>query len=80
MKLSERQSIRASLVGETVLEIGQRIKMSTIGAVRCPRLALKNGVVVGLSQYKSSVTVRFDGNRSSTCLHRDYIEPTSRSG
>jgi hypothetical protein len=36
-------------------------------------IALKPGVVVGLSQYNSSITVRFDGNRSSTCLHRDYI-------
>jgi hypothetical protein len=71
----ERKTVRKSLIGKTELEIGQRIKMSAIGAARSPRLALKTGVVVGTSQYNSSITVRFDGNGTSTCLHRNYIEP-----
>jgi hypothetical protein len=75
MKLIERQNIRRSLIGKTELKIGQRVKMSAIGAARSPRLALKTGVVVGFAQYNGSVTVRFDGNKSSTCLHRDYLEP-----
>jgi hypothetical protein len=74
MKLNERQG-RASLIGAAELEIGQRIKMSAIGTARSPRLALKLGVVVGLSRYNNSITVLFDGNKTSTCLHRDYIEP-----
>jgi hypothetical protein len=75
MKLSERKNIGTPLIGGAQLEIGQRIKMSPIGAARSPRLAFKRGVVVGLSHYNSSITVRFDGNKSSTCLHRDYLEP-----
>ena len=55
--------------------IGDRVKMSALGAARCPRLALKTGTIVGLSQYNGSVTVRFDGNRSTTSIHRTYLQP-----
>jgi hypothetical protein len=59
--------------------VGTRIKMSELGAVRCPRLAEKVGTVVGgSSRYNSSITVLFDGNKTPTSLHRDYISPTSK--
>jgi hypothetical protein len=77
MKLGERRTIRVPSTGDAELTIGQRIKMSALGAARCPGLAAKTGVVIGFSQYKSSITVRFDGNRSSTSIHRHYIEPTN---
>lgn len=57
--------------------IGTRFRMSELGAVRCPRLAEKVGTVVGTSRYNTGLTVLFDGNKSSTCLHRDYILPIS---
>jgi hypothetical protein len=54
--------------------------MSALGAARCPRLADKEGVIVGLSRYQSSVRVLFDGSKSPTSLHRDYIEQIPSSG
>jgi hypothetical protein len=55
--------------------IGARFKMSPLGSARCPFLAGKEGIIIGgSSRYAKSVLVRFDGNKSSTTLHRDYIE------
>jgi hypothetical protein len=54
--------------------IGDRVRMTALGAMRCVRLANKKGTIVGRSQYASSVSVRFDGNKSSSTFHRDYVE------
>jgi len=59
------------------IAVGTRFQMSELGAVRCPRLANKVGTVVGSSRYNSGLTVLFDGNKTPTCLHRDYISPAS---
>jgi hypothetical protein len=59
------------------IAIGTRFKMNKLGAVRCPRLADKVGVVVGVSRHTTGITVLFDGDRRPTCLHRDYISSTS---
>ena len=59
-----------------VPQIGDRFKLSALGAERCPGLAGKVGTVIKRRLDSGIVTVRFDGNRNSTSLHRDYIEPT----
>jgi hypothetical protein len=59
------------------ITIGSRVRMSALGAERCPRLAENVGTVVGGSIYKNSVSIRFDGKKSSVTLHRDYIEGLS---
>ncbi len=56
------------------LVIGARFKMSALGSVRSPRLAAKEGIIVGGSRLNSSVRVLFDGRKSPMSLHRDYIE------
>jgi hypothetical protein len=56
------------------LSIGVRVRMSALGASRCTRLASKTGTIVGGSVYVNSVGVLFDGNRSSTTIHREYVE------
>lgn len=56
------------------LSIGDRVRVSPLGASRCPRLASKSGTVVGRSIYANSVSIRFDGNKSKSTLHRDYVE------
>jgi hypothetical protein len=48
--------------------------MTALGAARCPRLAQKEGTIVGASRLNSSVRVLFDGYKSPVSLHRDYIE------
>jgi hypothetical protein len=59
---------------EIQLQAGDRIKLSALGAERCPRLAGKTGTVIRRRLYSSIVTVRLDGNRTPTSLNRDYIE------
>jgi hypothetical protein len=54
--------------------IGDRVRISALGASRFPRLANKTGTVVGGSIYMSSISVRLDGNKSSSAFHRDYVD------
>jgi len=56
------------------LLIGDRVQISELGASRCPRLAGKTGTIVGRSIYANSVTVRFDGNKTTSTFHRNYLE------
>ena len=64
------------MICDTVkITIGDRVKMSSLGAARCPRLADREGVVVGGGQYQSTVRIIFDGFKAPTSLHRDYVEP-----
>jgi hypothetical protein len=51
-----------------------RVRMTALGAARCPNLAGREGVVVGAGRYHSTVRVLFDGFKSPTSLHRTYIE------
>ena len=54
--------------------IGDRVRMTALGASRCMRLADRMGTIVGRSIYANSFSVRFDGNKSSSTFHRDYLE------
>jgi|KBSSwiStaDraftv2_1062776.scaffolds.fasta_scaffold1875503_2 hypothetical protein len=62
---------------EERLSLRTRIRMSPLGAVRCPNLAGKEGIVIGTGRYRSTVRVIFDGFRSATSLHSSYIEPVT---
>jgi hypothetical protein len=59
------------------IAVGTRFKISKLGAVRCPSLADKFGIVVGLGRHNTGITVLFDGDRRPTCLHRGYISSTN---
>jgi len=59
------------------IAIGTRFKINKLGAVRCPNLADKIGIVVGLSRHNTGITVLFDGDRRPTCLHIGYISSIS---
>lgn len=54
--------------------LGVRVRLSALGAIRCPRLAGKTGTVVGRSVYVNSVAVLLDGNKSPRTIHRTYLE------
>ena len=58
-------------------EAGARIKISALGAARCPRLADRKGIIVGSGRYHCTVRVIFDGSKSPMSLHQDYIELVS---
>jgi hypothetical protein len=55
-------------------KVGDRFRMSTLGAQRCPRLSKKVGTITSMIENSQTVCVRFDGNKRPTTLHRDYIE------
>jgi hypothetical protein len=57
------------------LKVGDRVKMSALGSERSPVLAKKVGTITGVRRDSRTIFVRFDGNRTATTLHRDYIEP-----
>lgn len=63
---------------KTAITIGDRVRISALGASRCARLADKVGTIVGGSIYANSVHVRFDGNKSASTLHRDYLEVVAK--
>ena len=50
-----------------------RVRMSALGAIRCPNLAGREGFV-GTGRYRSTFRVMFDGFKSATSLHSTYIE------
>jgi hypothetical protein len=54
--------------------IGARFRMSALGAARNPRLAEREGTIVGTSRHNSSIRVLFDGRKTPMSLHRDYIK------
>jgi hypothetical protein len=56
------------------IAMGERVRMSALGAARSPRLAKKEGTIVGGSRLNSSIRVLFDGSKSPMSLHRDYVE------
>jgi hypothetical protein len=57
-----------------------RVRMSALGAVRCPNLAGREGVVVGAGRYRSTVRVMFDSFKSPTSLHSTYVEAVVEEG
>ena len=54
--------------------IGDRVRMTALGASRCMHLPDRMGTIVERSLYANSFGVRFDGNKSSSTLHLDYPE------
>lgn len=62
-------------IDATTFKAGERFCLSKLGAERCPRLRNKVGVIVTVRESLASVVVLFDGNRNTTTIHRDYIEP-----
>jgi hypothetical protein len=59
------------------IAIGTRFRLSILGAARNPRLAEKEGTVIGNSRLNNSVRVLFDGRKTPMSLHREYIKPIS---
>jgi hypothetical protein len=54
---------------------GQRFQLSELGAQRCPKFTATVGTIVTVRKNTASITVKLDGNKQTTTLHRDY-EPT----
>ena len=59
---------------DSELERGQRIRLSTLGRERCPKLKSHTGVVTGKTEYSAAVRVLMDGYKTPLTLHTSYIE------
>jgi hypothetical protein len=57
-----------------------RVRMSALGAARCPNLVGREGVIVGAGRYRSTVRVMFDGFKWPTSLHSSYVEAVVEDG
>lgn len=63
--------------GETNrIAVGDYFRVNELGALRCPNLAGKAGIVVGLSRRTTGITVLFNGDKRPTCLYKGYISST----
>jgi hypothetical protein len=69
-----RFDLQRNIAMDPDFTIGDRVRMTALGASRCIRLADRMGTIVGGSIYANSLSVRFDGNKSPSTLHRDYLE------
>jgi hypothetical protein len=61
--------------GKTFVE-GKRFRLSELGIERCPKFTVHVGQIVRVRKGSTAITVKFDGNKLTTLLHRDYLEPT----
>ena len=57
-----------------------RVRMSALGAARCPNLAGREGIIVGAGRYRSTVRVMFDSFKWPTSLHSTYMEAVVADG
>ena len=73
---------KQSLQGEgemTSIEIklGDRVRLNELGISRSPKIGVRNGVVVALSNRQTrsvSLGILFDGNKRPTRIDRSYVE------
>jgi hypothetical protein len=54
-------------------KIGDRVRLTSLGASRSPKIRIRTGVVAAFGK-GASIGVLFDGNKRPTMLHRFYIE------
>jgi hypothetical protein len=66
--------LRRSGFMKSEFSLRDRVKLSSLGERRCPRLAGKTGTVVGRSIYVNSVAVLFDGNKVPRTIHGAYLQ------
>jgi hypothetical protein len=71
---SQNSNLGTVRLSRAPIAIGARFRMSALGAARSPRLAKKEGTIVGCSRLNSSIRILFDGSKSPISLHRDYVE------
>ena len=55
------------------LKIGDRVRLTPLGALRNGGLAARTGVIKGRTR-GNGYYVQMDGNKSASTLHRTYIE------
>jgi hypothetical protein len=64
-------------MSSTEIKLGDRVRLNELGISRCPRIRIRNGVVVALSGHNSrsaSLGILFAGNKRATRIHTSYVE------
>ena len=59
---------------EEDLKIGDRVRLTPLGALRNVGLTARTGIIKGRTR-GNGYYVQMDGNKSNSTLHRSYIEP-----
>jgi hypothetical protein len=54
-------------------KVGDRVRLSTIGLERSPRMNSTGGVVVGVTGTGNAYRVLFDNNKLAVLMHKSYI-------
>jgi len=57
-----------------VYKVGDRIRLSTLGKERNPRLKANTGIVVAVPKGGGAVEFLFEGNSRPTKLHHSYLQ------
>ena len=70
LDLTERYSMDSASSLTPEFQVGARI---TVNNEAGPRLARRQGVVIGSGKYRDLVRVTLDGAKSSMTLHRKYL-------
>lgn len=61
------------------LKIGDRVRLTSLGEERNAGLTARRGVIKGRTR-GNGFYVLMDGNKTTSTLHRSYIEADSSSG
>ena len=56
------------------LKPGKRVRLTTLGIDRCPKLKSHTGVIVATSKQSNSFRILIDGRKMPIALHESYIE------
>ena len=58
---------------EPEFKVGDRVRLSSIGLERSPRMTRSGGVVVGVNDSGSAYRVLFDSKKLAILLHKSYL-------
>jgi hypothetical protein len=62
-------------VDQPIFQIGDRVRLSELGASRIKKAPSKTGRVIGAGKVsKLTIRVLFDGMKSPVSLHQSYLE------
>jgi hypothetical protein len=53
---------------------GKRVRLSTLGKERCPRIANQTGIIVGKATRSNAIRILLEGSKMPISLHPSYIE------
>jgi len=72
--MTGRDEESSQMFAQPAFKIGERVRLSELGLQKLRRMRNRPGIVVGYTRNPTAVSIKFDGNKSSTSLHTSYLE------